>query len=73
MTGNVHMKACVYMIHYGVICNSQKLEKLDFFFLFCIRVSCNSGWSQTYDVAEDNIELHILLPPAGECCNYIHI
>lgn len=51
----------------------KNLKNLIFFFLFWIRVLCNSGWSQTYDVAEDNIELHILLPPAGECFNYIHI
>lgn len=34
-----------------------------FFFSFCVRVLCDSGWVLTHYVAQDDFELLLLLPP----------
>lgn len=34
------------------------------------RVSCNPDWPQTHHVAEDNLELLVLLPLPPGCWNY---
>lgn len=38
-----------------------KNMKILLFLIFWVRVSCNSGWSQICDVAEENLEYQILL------------
>lgn len=43
-------------------------------FLFCVGASGSPGWPQIHHVADDALELQILLPPSPMCldCRHVH-